>query len=420
MLIISLSNHLWGVRCEGVDMSKEEKSKAAKPDDKKKQSVKTPVRRTKAAESKEPKGEPIEEKKKRPARKAAKVTKAKKVTKGSEATAEITFSAETPFGVSSAVPNQEVIVTEPLAEPALSGEELTALESMTPLERKLADPVLPVLERENRARLQMQSPTRLYFYWSVRENPYKTLTRAFGNVIDNYTLTAKLVNHTRGTEELFAVEPEGNWWFNVDPDCLYRAEIGFYAPNRPYIRIIFSNFLRTPRRSPSWRTDYVPRFTVTADQFSEVLGASGYEKDAFEVALAGDDRETADMATRAAVNRLLGRFAPEFESFDGDDLRFVLLALASGYSLEELREHISTSLFEKLMASGIRVSPEQALAALKEHFDIEADEVTEIEETGPAVFGASAVHFPKRVRSRTVPRKLINRLAGPGAVSSSS
>ena len=205
----------------------------------------------------------------------------------------------------------------------------------------------------------------------------------------------------------------------AEPDCEYRAEIGFYAPNRPYILIVYSNVVRTPRRNPSWRTDYVPRFTVSADQFANALDASGYQRDAFEVALAGDDRKAADDAADGAFRRLLGNRWPGIGGSDGDELRFVLLALASGYSLEELRGQISDALFETLAGLGARFSAEQALAALREFFDVETEEVSEAEEIGPAVFGLSAVNFPRRMVTKSVPKKLLNRLSKFDTVTSS-
>ncbi len=105
----------------------------------------------------------------------------------------------------------------------------------------LAAPTLPELKRENRARLQMQTPTRLYFYWSVRNNPWAMLRDVFGDDLGSYSLVLKLIDTTTGYEEIHLTEAEGNYWFNVEPSRSYRAEIGFYAPNRPYFRILHSN-----------------------------------------------------------------------------------------------------------------------------------------------------------------------------------
>lgn len=289
-------------------------------------------------------------------------------------------------------------------------EESTEIEEeRSPIFKELAEPKLPELPRENRARLQMQSPTRLYFYWSVKNNPFQTLNKAFGGRTGNYTLVTKLKNKTRGTEELFSVEPEGNWWFNVDADANYVAEIGFYAPGRPFIRVMFSNEVHTPRRTPSKRTDYTPSFNVTAYEFAEVLDVAGYQRDAFEVAFAGDDETLAQTATHKTYSKLIGD-TNKLSDEQGDEMRFVLLALASGYSLESIRSEINPGLYEKLKSEIERLSAESVLAALKENFDIFTDEFFEEEEFGEAIVGASLVNFPKRIKKRSVPKTLLPKI----------
>ncbi|HMS09272.1 MAG TPA: DUF4912 domain-containing protein, partial [Pyrinomonadaceae bacterium] len=144
---------------------------------------------------------------------------------------------------------KEVAVVEESKE-----QQETEAEEMSPVFKLLARPSLPRLESENRARLQMQSPNRLHFYWSVRSNPFQTLNRALGAATSNYTLVVRLVDLRRESEELHRIDPEGNWWFNVDADSQYRAEVGFYAPNRPFVRVLYSNTIETPRKSPSRRT----------------------------------------------------------------------------------------------------------------------------------------------------------------------
>ena len=287
-------------------------------------------------------------------------------------------------------------------EPEISGQE-TEGKLEDPIFKELSEPKLPDITKENRARLQMQSPTRLNFYWSVKTNPFQTLNRAFSGKTGSYTLVIKLVNQKNGREELFPVEAEGSWWFNVDANAIYRAEIGFYAPNRPYVRIMFSNTVETPRQNPSPNRDYSPNFTVSANQFAEVLDVSGFPQDAFEVALAGDDLEYAENATNDAFSQFTGHEQPGFSS---DEIRFALLALASGHALETLRGQISTSLFEFLQANIEKLSAENALTSLQENFDIFADE-TEEEFASPAVFGASLINFP-RISKKT---KFLPKLA---------
>ncbi|MCB1022798.1 MAG: DUF4912 domain-containing protein [Acidobacteria bacterium] len=300
----------------------------------------------------------------------------------------------------------------PAAVEKLAGNESELDERMKdPVFRELAEAKLPSLPKENRARLQMQSPTRLYFYWSVQNNPFQTLNKAFGGRIGSYTLVAKLINRSKNTEDVFPVDADGNWWFNVDPDSNYRAEIGFYAPNRPYIRIMFSNAVHTPRKNPSKRTDYTPSFNVNAYQFAEVLDVSGYRRDAFEVAIAGDDVMAAETATHQTYSQIFGEKAGKFTGNDGDQLRLVLLALSSGYSLEDIRGEISVSLFNALSEELENIKADRILAALKENFDVFADEIIEEEMIGAAVFGASLVNFPKTLKKRSVPKTLLPKLS---------
>ena len=290
-------------------------------------------------------------------------------------------------------------IAEALEEefPAVSEDDLS------PAFKELREPKLPTLSRENRARLQMQTPTRLYFYWSLKNNPWQILHRVFGDDRGSYTLVLKLINITRDTEEIHPVDAEGNFWFSVDADSTYRAEIGFYAPNRPYFRALYSNTLTTPRKGPSPRVATDADWMVNAETFAQVLDASGFRQDAVEVAIAGDDPVVSEQATREAFADLLGDVS--FEGFTVEELRYALLALASGVPIEELRWKVSASLFALLEANLNRLSTEAAVGALREHFDIGDDEVLE-EEQLSGVYGASVVHFPKTLKRRRIPRKL--------------
>ena len=285
--------------------------------------------------------------------------------------------------------------------------ETVELEAEDPVFKELSEPKLPELPRENRARLQMQSPNRIYFYWSLKNNPFQTLQKVFGGQTSSYRLVAKLINQKTEAEEIHPIEAEGNWWFDVDANSEYRAEIGFYAPNRPYFRVLFSNAVETPRKSPSTRRDYSEDFTVNAQEFAEVLKSSGYRQDAFEVALAGDDIDYADFATKSAFSRLTGKEYVSTE--DTSELRFALLALASGYSLEELRSRISVKLHAILQESIEKLSAEKTFSALQENFDVLEDEFIEEEEETltPTVFGASLINFPRTSRKRRLPKTIL-------------
>ncbi|HEY0458298.1 MAG TPA: DUF4912 domain-containing protein [Pyrinomonadaceae bacterium] len=282
--------------------------------------------------------------------------------------------------------------------------EIEQEEEVDPIFAELATPKLPELQREDRAWLQMQSPNRIYFYWAIKNNPFQTLSKVFAGNTGSYQLVAKFVNLKNETEEIRAVDAEGNYWFNADPDSKYRAEIGFYAPNRPYIRVIFSNTIDTPRKSPSPRAASGSDWAISANAFAQVLDNSGFRQDAFEVALAGDDRAVSESATQSALGQLIGADKWDFSSISADEVRSALLALASGATLESLRGQISEALFIVLQEHAARLSAENALAALKENFEVFDEEIFEEEILGAAVYGASLVNFPKSIKKRTVPR----------------
>lgn len=285
----------------------------------------------------------------------------------------------------------EIAATEPSVE-------------VSPVFKALADVSLPELEKENRARLLMQSPTRLYFYWSVRQNPWKQLRNIFGDDLGSYTLVLKLTDTNRGTEEIQPCEAEGNWWFSVEPDSEYQAEIGFYAVNRPYFRVIYSNTIQTPRRSPSARPASEAQWTVSANKFAEVLDVAGFSRDAFDVAMAGDDVHAAENTTHVAFSQFIGSNKHDLGAISAEDIRYAMLALASGFTLEELRTRVSPALFAILQANTEKLKAANALAALSEYFDIDEAEWVE-EEFGSAVYGASLVHFPKTLKTKNISSK---------------
>lgn len=308
---------------------------------------------------------------------------------------------------------EESETTQIIADPEV--EEIGDPRLKDPVFKELAEPKLPELVKENRARLQMQSPNRIQFYWSIKNNPFQTLSRVFGGNTENYTLVAKLLNQTNNREEIFPVEAEGSWWFNVDADSSYQAEVGFYAPNRPYIRVMFSNVLETPRKSPSPRAATDADWAISAREFAEVLDHSGYSQDAFEVALAGDDYEVSNVATQNAFTQFVENKETDFTKINAEEIRFALLAIASGYSLEDLRGQISAALFTMLEQNADKLTARNAIAALSEHFDISMEEVEEEEEfIGNAVYGLSLVHFPRSSRKKTtLPKTLLPKHAQP-------
>ena len=306
----------------------------------------------------------------------------------------------------------KLAVTSPTSPPAVAKIEavpdVTAQIAATkpeielsPIFKALADVTLPELPRENRARLQMQSPTRLYFYWTLRQNPWQQLRAVFGPDFGTYSLIVKLRNLTDGTEWLHPIETQDEWWFSdVEPGSEYAAEVGFYATNRPYFRLLYSNSVMTPRRSPSTHPATEARWTVSATKFAEVLDASGFTRDAVDVAIAGDDHLDAEQRTNLAFAELLTGAEYSTKGIAAEDMRHAMLALASGAKLDDLRQRVSSSLYRVLQANTERLTASGARKVLTEHFDVEETEWTE-HEFGSAVFGGSLLNFPKTLRSRT-------------------
>ncbi len=324
-----------------------------------------------------------------PLKKAVKKTAAKSEP-GSVATGSLKTKADTKTKNPTLDATAEIASVEPQVE-------------LSPVFKALADVTLPELKRENRARLQMQTPTRLYFYWSIKENPYHLLKQTFGDDTGSYQLVVKLVNVSADTEEIHPCDPEGTWWFSVEPDTSYQAEIGFYAPNRPYFRIVYSNYVETPRRTPSPRAATDADWNVSAGKFAEVLDVAGFTRDAFDVAIAGDDQNAAEIATHTAFSQFVGA-ADSLAGISAEDIRYAMIAIAAGATLEDLRFKIGPTLFAILQANAANLVAGRAISALGEYFDIDEAEYTE-EQRCSAVYGASLVNFPTTLKTRRVSSK---------------
>lgn len=289
-----------------------------------------------------------------------------------------------------------------------SGEPISAAPEVerTAAFLKLAEPKLPSLERENRARLAMQTPNRLFFYWSAGANPFQILGRAIRDQASNYSLVIKLANLKRNTEEMYPIENEGERWFDVEADGEYRAEIGFYSPSRPYIRIMYSNIVETPRKSPSRKAADEAEWRVSSDRFAKVLNVAGFRQDAFDVAIASDDADASDAGARAAFAELIGyNDEATVNEVSAEEIRYALLALAAGAALESLKFRVGARLFAILQANLEKLNAADALDTVRGHFGVDADEVTE-EEALSAVYGSSRVNFPRTLRRRGRPEKL--------------
>ena len=362
----------------------------------------SPVKKPSAKTAKAAKTEtPVEAKADAPKKAAPKTAKAEPAAKSAKAAKP----AAKKSSKKAAIGEDQIRSPRPAGR-VLELEAGDPLAGRSPAFKLLAKPTLPELPRENRARLQMQTPTRVYFYWSVKDNPWARLRSVFGDDLGSYTLVHKLIDKRTGREEIHQTDAQGNYWFDVEPDRAYQAEIGFYAPNRPYFRILYSNTVETPRRSPSPRAATDADWKVSASKFAEVLDVAGFSRDAFDVAMAGDDQAAAEDLSFTAFMSFLGASGIDLSSITAEDIRYALLALAAGVTLEDLRHKISAALFEILQANAGALEPAKAMASLTEYFDIDEAEFSE-EQYGPAVYGASLVNFPKTLKTRgKSPKKL--------------
>jgi hypothetical protein len=98
----------------------------------------------------------------------------------------------------------------------------------------------------------------------------------------HYRLMVRLIKVESGEEFLLEASRERAQWFEVYPRHVYRAEVGFHAPGRPFVRLLVSNAVTTPANRASHLSDTEPEFRLEADEFAQVLGGAGYERYARE------------------------------------------------------------------------------------------------------------------------------------------
>lgn len=275
---------------------------------------------------------------------------------------------------------------------ALAGGQPLSAEPVSPVFAALDRPTLPELPRNDRARLQMQSPNRLFFYWSLGGNPYQKLRKAIGKSTGTYSLVVRLLDLRSNAEQIYQVEPEGTRWFDVESGSAYRAEIGFFAPNRPFVRIFFSNTVETPRRGPSPHPASDAEWKLPARDFSAVLLAAGFARDAFEVGLAGEDAKPANKAAHDAWTEITG--APPDAGGNYAELRYALFAIASGLPPDELRARIGPRLFALVAGNAEKLGAGNVAAVLEKYFL--GAEIFAGTQSSSSVFGASLINFPMR------------------------
>ena len=149
--------------------------------------------------------------------------------------------------------------------------------SSTDQTASVLDDTLPLVLNRDSIQLLVQSPGKLFLYWSFATDPRTTLRRAFGELAAQYRLTVRLVKVESGEEFLLDAPRERMQWFEVYPRHVYRAEVGFHAAGRPFVRLLSSKEVRTPPDSASQLSDAEGEFRVGAGEFARLLGGAGYE-----------------------------------------------------------------------------------------------------------------------------------------------
>ena len=252
-------------------------------------------------------------------------------------------------------------------------------------------PEVEPLPRADRIRLFVQSPYRLFLYWSLAHDPFATLRRIFGDRATQYALFVRLTDLLGGQQHLRPASPDGNEWFDVFPARLYRVELGLFAPGRPFIRLLVSNEVRTPRASVSPLLDQTLEFQAPPEAFVRMLVEAGQALDALGAALEATPMRVADLPAE-----IFSELSPERAR--------LLAALAAGLSLEELQRIFAPELIAWLSTFDYKA----LRAALRAALPFAA----EISSLGP--YGASESFMPRGPFSRFMPSLAAGRLLAKG------
>lgn len=136
---------------------------------------------------------------------------------------------------------------------------------------------LPLALKRDSIQLLLQSPHKLFLYWSFASDPRTALRAAFGELAAHYRLAVRLVKVESGEEFLLDAPRERMQWFEVYPRHVYRADVGFHAADRPFVRLLSSQEVRTPPDSASHLSADEREFEIKTEEFARLLGGAGYE-----------------------------------------------------------------------------------------------------------------------------------------------
>lgn len=276
--------------------------------------------------------------------------------------------------------------------------------ALDPLSEWTFDEPLPVPAPVDEIHLLAQSPFKIFLYWDTARDPRETLSRTiFGG--HDYQLVVRLTDTARNETTIYEATEGREQFFDVLPGRSYLAEIGFFAPRRPFIRLLTSDEVETPRSGVARRTseaDEAEDFRVSAEEFTRVLDESGYVSDALEVALEAADELMRASFTRIVAGSFTGADASLFDDEDVIELRRFLSAFAFGAPVERLRPMFSPRVAGWFDESFAHFSSQQEAARLVEilrlafGLEITASDAASVfaHEPARASLGASDVRLP--------------------------
>ena len=300
------------------------------------------------------------------------------------------------------------ISTIPPPPPAIISDKLAELS---------IDEPLPETYAANRIRLLAQSPRRLFLYWEFKQDPFETLRRAFRWQAERYRLAVKLIDLETGSEVLHYAASTRSHWFDVQQDRSYRADVGFYAQGRAFIRLLSSTVTRTPRATVSRRADRRPEFRVSAGEFARVLDDAGYVSDALEVSLEAADIATRNRATRRVAREFAGADLPLMSAEELAEMRGLLASLALGANRLDLQSAISARLARWLSEISATVDSARLIEILRDALGIEMEQtglglqsLEAMRRAARFVVGASEVNLPFKPFHLWMPSMTLGRM----------
>ena len=178
--------------------------------------------------------------------------------------------------------------------PPLAAEEETAPERQDREPDAAADE-LPETVGRDAIQLFAQSPEKLFIHWNHAGVPFAAMREAFGDVASRYRLAVRLLDLTGDAAHVHDASPERAQWLAARPDRDYRADIGFHADGLPFVTLLASSIVHTPRAAVSPNADTEPQFHIAPDDFSRLLEHTGYDADALRQAT----HETGDTTASA-------------------------------------------------------------------------------------------------------------------------